>query len=320
MGPLTDVWIDVTEESAVGAVRRAASDRAAAAGLPEQRVAEVAIVAAELAANVQRHAGSGRILVRRGPGRVEIVALDSGPGFDPPPVEGLSSRGGLGIGLGAIRRLSDWSDVYSRPGFGTVFAVRIGETGPLDVAGLTRPMPGEDSGGDAYAWRTDGETITLMLCDGLGHGPLAASAAGAAVRAFEEAPAGPPVQLVKHVHGEISHTRGVAVAIAQADGGALTFAGLGNIAATVVHRGDHRGLVSLPGIAGHRAAAIRQYDYPLPPGALIVMHTDGLRQRWTFGDYPGLVTRRPLVIAGTLLRDLGVRRDDAGVLVARMPS
>ncbi|NAS21288.1 SpoIIE family protein phosphatase [Herbidospora sp. NEAU-GS84] len=320
MGPLTDVWIDVTEESAVGAVRRAAVDRAAAAGLPEQRVAEVAIVAAELAANVHRHAGSGTILVRRGAGHVEIVAVDSGPGFEAPPVEGLSSRGGLGIGLGAIRRLSDWSDVYSRPGSGTVFAVRIGEAGPLDVAGLTRPMPGETTGGDAYSWRTDDETVTLLVCDGLGHGPLAASAAGAAVRAFEDAPAGPPAQLVKHVHGEISHTRGVAVAVAQARGGTLTFAGLGNIAATLVHQGEHRGLISLPGIAGHRAAAIRQYDYPLSPGALIVMHTDGLRQRWSFGDYPGLVTRRPLVIAGTLLRDLGVRRDDAGVLVARMPS
>ncbi|WP_170990963.1 ATP-binding protein [Herbidospora galbida] len=317
---MTAVWIDVTEESAVGAVRRAAVDRARAAGLPEGRVAEVAIVAAELAANVQRHAGSGTVLVRRGTAHVEIVAVDSGPGFDPPPVEGLSTRGGLGIGLGAITRLSDSFDVYSRPGLGTVFAVRMGEPAPLDITGLTRPMPGEDLGGDAYAWRTDDDTISLLLCDGLGHGPLAASAAGAAVRAFEEAAAGPPAQLVKHVHGEISHTRGVAVAIAQAGGGTLTFAGLGNIAATVVHRGDHRGLISLPGIAGHRAAAIRQYDYPLPPGALIVMHTDGLRQRWTFGDYPGLVTRRSPVIAGTLLRDLGVRRDDAGVLVARMPS
>ncbi|WP_061297405.1 ATP-binding protein [Herbidospora cretacea] len=320
MGPLTESWFDVTEESAVGAVRRAAVDRGRAAGLPEARLAEVAIVAAELAANVQRHAGSGRVAVRRGEGHVEIVAIDSGPGFEPPPVEGLSSRGGLGIGLGAIRRLSDWSDVYSRPGLGTVFAVRIGPSDALDIAGLTRPMPGESVGGDGYACRTDGGKITLMVCDGLGHGPLAASAAQAAIRAFEDAPAGPPAQLVKQVHSEISHTRGVALAVAQADGTTLTFAGLGNIAATVVDRGDHRGLVSLPGIAGHRAASIRQYDYPLAPGALIVMHSDGLRQRWTFGDYPGLYMRRSLVIAGALLRDLGVRRDDAGVLVARMPS
>ncbi|WP_066374591.1 ATP-binding protein [Herbidospora mongoliensis] len=320
MGPLTDVWIDVTEESAVGAVRRAVVDRARAAGLPEPRIAEAAIVASELAANVQRHAGSGRIFVRRGIGYVEIVAIDSGPGFEPPPVEGLSTRGGLGIGLGAITRLSDWSDVHSRPDSGTVFAVRIGEPDPLDIAGLTRPMPGEDQCGDGFASRTDEGKITLMVCDGLGHGPLAASAAQAAIRAFEDAPAGPPAQLVKYIHGDVSHTRGLALAIAQAGDGTLTFAGLGNIAATVVDRGDHRGLISLPGIAGHRAAAIRQYDYPLAPGSLIVMHTDGLRQRWTFGDYPGLYTRRSLVIAGTLLRDLGVRRDDAGVLVARMPS
>ncbi len=225
-------------------------------------------MAAELAANVQRHAGSGRVLVRRGAGHVEIVAIDSGPGFEPPPVEGLSTRGGLGIGLGAIHRLSDSADLYSRPGLGTVFAVRIGSSRPPRHR---RAHPGRcrarTSGGDGYASRTDEGKITLMVCDGLGHGPLAASAAQAAIRAFEDAPAGPPAQLVKHVHGEISHTRGAALAIAQADGGTLTFAGLGNIAATVVDRGDHQGLISLPGIAGHRAAAIRQYDYPLPPGA-----------------------------------------------------
>ena len=36
-------------------------------------------------------------------------------------------------------------------------------------------------------------------------------------------------------------------------------------------------------------------------------------------DYPGLLTHSPEVIAGTVLRDAGTRRDDAGVLVARLP-
>jgi hypothetical protein len=39
--------------------------------------------------------------------------------------------------------------------------------------------------------------------------------------------------------------------------------------------------------------------------------------RWQLADYPGLVDRSPLVVAATVLRDAGTRRDDACVLVAR---
>jgi hypothetical protein len=75
-------------------------------------------------------------------------------------------------------------------------------------------------------------------------------------------------------------------------------------------------MVSMPGIAGHNCRAIRQFDYPLPGEALVVMHSDGVRDRWNLDDYPGLAAHAPLVVAATLLRDAGVRRDDASVLVA----
>jgi Stage II sporulation protein E (SpoIIE) len=83
--------------------------------------------------------------------------------------------------------------------------------------------------------------------------------------------------------------------------------------------GSRRGLVSLPGIVGHQKRQIREYEYPLPPGAVLVMHSDGLVDRWNPADVPGLFTHSPQVIAATLLRDAGTRRDDAGVLVARCP-
>lgn len=73
----------------------------------------------------------------------------------------------------------------------------------------------------------------------------------------------------------------------------------------------------MPGIAGHQRRQVREYDYPLVPGSVVLMHTDGVVDRWTAADYPGLLTRSPAVIAATVLRDAGTRRDDAGVLVAR---
>jgi hypothetical protein len=161
----------------------------------------------------------------------------------------------------------------------------------------------------------------VLMCDGLGHGGLAAAAAREAVRAFAEAPAAPPAAVVEVLHRKLNHTRGAALAVAELDetAGLIRYSGLGNIAGTVLWPGGHRGMVSLPGIAGHQRRQIREYDYPLEPGAVVLMHSDGVVDRWSPADYPGLLTRSPTVIAATVLRDAGVRRDDAGVLVARLP-
>ena len=72
-------------------------------------------------------------------------------------------------------------------------------------------------------------------------------------------------------------------------------------------------MVSLPGIVGQQRREIREFDYPLPAEALVVLHSDGLTDRWTLDDYPGLAGHAPVVIAATLLRDAGRRRDDAAV-------
>jgi hypothetical protein len=58
----------------------------------------------------------------------------------------------------------------------------------------------------------------------------------------------------------------------------------------------------------------------MPAGALVVLHSDGLTERWTLDDYPGIATHAPVIIAATLLRDAARRRDDAAVLVARAAS
>jgi len=76
-------------------------------------------------------------------------------------------------------------------------------------------------------------------------------------------------------------------------------------------------MVSMPGILGQQRRDIRQFDYPLADGAIVVLHTDGLTDRWDLRGYPALLDHMPLLIAATLLRDAGKRRDDAAVLVAK---
>jgi anti-sigma regulatory factor (Ser/Thr protein kinase) len=324
-------WFRVEAAGTASAVRRAAERLATELAMPEQRVADLAIVAAEAAGNLVKHADAGVLLLRPvradGQAGVEIVAIDAGPGMADVAHalgDGHSTAGTLGIGLGAILRQAGWADLHSVPGKGTVLVAQVwpdAAPAPAWAAGLTRALTGEPVSGDGYAVREIAGRRQVMLCDGLGHGRLAEAAARAAVRGFENAPAAPPAVVVEALHRALGHTRGAAVAVAEldADAGTLRYAGLGNISGTLLTGEGRRGLVSLPGIAGHQRRAVREYEYPWTPGAVLVMHSDGVVDRWSLADYPGLLTRSPQVVAATVLRDAGTRRDDAGVLVARLP-
>ena len=159
--------------------------------------------------------------------------------------------------------------------------------------------------------------VTAVLCDGLGHGPLAATAAAAGVAAFLEDPAGEPAALLERVHRRMSGTRGGAVGIVRIDGQLARFAGLGNVAASIVSGGKRKSMISIPGIAGHQARVIRQFEYEVPPGAAVILHSDGISSRWEAAALPGIEARDPLLIAAVLLAEAGIHRDDAGVLVLK---
>jgi Stage II sporulation protein E (SpoIIE) len=242
--------------------------------------------------------------------------------------DGHSTAGTLGIGLGAIRRLADFSDLYSVPGHGTALAARFRPERPpapglppVRWAGLVRPITGETECGDVYgavhSESESGDVVTAVLCDGLGHGPLAASAAAAGVAAVLDDPAGEPAALLERVHRRMSGTRGGAVGIVQLRGQVARFAGLGNVAASILSGGSRKSMLSIPGIAGHQARTIRQFEYHAPPGAAVILHSDGISSRWEAAALPGIDTRDPLLIAAMLLAEAGIHRDDAGVLVLK---
>ena len=338
MGPLSvssptaeDVeWVRIDDPSAAGTARRAATRLAEQLAFPPARAAEVGLAVTEIATNLARHARAGSVLLRslRDVGTaVEVVAVDAGPGMDPARSrrDGHSSAGTLGIGLGAIDRLADDTDIASAPGVGTVLVARFDADRRAPVlpdpttAALTRPITGETVCGDACWIRHDGDRTLLMLCDGLGHGPQAAAAsqrATATARTSRAAHIGPQ-ELVAAVHAALSGTRGGAVAAAELDpaAGVVRFCGVGNIAGAVLTDGRKRGMTSVPGVAGVRARNVRRFEYPLEPSSVVVLHSDGLSARWTLD--PELLVRSPTVVAAALLREAGVHHDDAGVIVAR---
>jgi anti-sigma regulatory factor (Ser/Thr protein kinase) len=320
-------WVRVEDPSAAAACRGAAQALASRLEFPAARTDQLTLAVTEAANNLHKHASQGSLLLRiarqDGSPGIELVTIDAGPGFRDAAAalrDGHSTSGTLGIGLGAIRRLADFCDLYSVPGQGTALVARFWSTphpGTVPYAGLVRPITGETECGDSFgAVEADGR-LTGVLCDGLGHGPLAASAALEAVAAMLEDPAGEPAVLVERAHRRIGHTRGGAIAVVQVSGQVASFAGLGNVAATILADGARKGMLSVPGIAGHQARTIRQFEYDVPPGAAVILHSDGISGRWEPAALPGLNARDPLVVAATLLAQAGSRRDDAGVLVLK---
>ncbi len=222
--------------------------------------------------------------------------------------------------LGAVRRQCEHVHVLSWRGVGTAVLARLGVGGDDAIGALVVPMPGQESCGDAWSSHADAGGRTVLVVDGLGHGPEAATAAHAAVREFQRCRAEPPQAIVEALHQALRPTRGGAVAVARIDRASdtVSYAGVGNIAAALAGAGGGlRRLVSHNGTAGLNARRMQAFDYPGARNGLLVMHSDGISASWSLDRYPGLARAHPLLVAGVLYHHHARGRDDAAIVVAR---
>lgn len=330
------IAVPVEDASQVAGARRHAATIAERLAFDPARVGQVALVATELATNLARHARRGELLVRTaddGTGAaaetVEILSIDRGPGITDVTQsrrDGFSTAGTAGAGLGAVERQSDLFEIYSQPS-GTVALSRISREPPrrpvrpppLEIGAVLVAKAGEAVAGDAWAWRLREDRLALLLADGLGHGLHAHEAALAATESFARAHEQPPARVVEGIHAALRPTRGAAVALLAADleRGVVRYCGLGNISGHIVRAAGPRvTMVSHSGTAGHTAARIQEFSYPISADALIVMHSDGLSAGWDLAAYPGIRARHPSIVCGALYRDFSRQRDDVVVVAA----
>ena len=323
----------IAEASQVGAARRASTRLGIDLGYDDVACGRLALVVTELGNNLARHATGGRLLVAAGAGDwVEVLALDSGPGMA--DVErclgdGYSTSGTTGTGLGAARRLCDEFSIYSQVGQGTVIFGRItaaatpsessGKSDRFQVGAGCLAAPGEAVSGDGWAFHSDGPQASLMVADGLGHGPQAADAASAALRVFATQCELGPSEILGRAHDELRSTRGAAVAVAalDADAGRVLFSGAGNVAGRLISGVEDRSLLSQHGTVGLQIRRLKDLPYSWGDHAILVLQSDGLTTRWRIGDAGGLLDCHPAVIAGWLIRDHLRGNDDATVVVVK---
>lgn len=136
--------IAITPATDAAYVQSRAREFARGVGLSVRAEWAVAIVASELTTNIMKFGPPGTLTLRLGAGpppALEIEAADRGPGFadldealkdgvsegfDPAKVESYSAaRRGLGLGLGAARRMTDALTIGPRPGGGSIVLARV---------------------------------------------------------------------------------------------------------------------------------------------------------------------------------------------------
>lgn len=323
--------LDVAHESHVGRARRLAHETILRLGGGADRAGKAAVIATELATNMVKHGHGGQILFQEVKGRagcdLEFYALDRGPGMVDVAAclrDGYSTAGTSGTGLGAISRLAECFEIYSKPDQGTVIWGRVRISGTLPSgnfvhSGISLALKGEELCGDAWDVLDFPQGLRVILADGLGHGYLAAVAAREAVSVFRRYPEAGLAECLNLIHQALVKTRGAAASIVSVTGpeGFMTMAGVGNVTVRVLAAGSGKTFAGDNGTLGGSKRKITELSQVFGGKSVLVMHSDGISARWSLEGYPGLVAAHPALIAGVLHRDFRHSHDDSSVIVVR---
>ena len=336
---LIDEWlgaeetIPIIDDASVSAARQRARDVALAQSMSVVEAERLATIASELAYNHLKHARHGQVAVRaisRGAhAGVELIAADEGGGIADPTraLEGAPRvTGSLGAGFAAVGEHADEMDVDVRIREGTCVWARVfhGEAPRRREIGIFgRPYRDEPRSGDHASFSRDEERLLVAVCDGLGHGPPAREAAGAAIGVFRKQRSAAPRAIIEECHRALGPTRGAVMAVVSAsESGApsLDLASVGNITIELVQPRSNRRFGASSFVLGSTQRGWRSHVEvaPIEPQETLIVYTDGIRSRASISDDLMLLREHPITIAHQLVERFGRDEDDdVLVLVAR---
>ncbi len=76
-------------------------------------------------------------------------------------------------------------------------------------------------------------------------------------------------------------------------------------------------LVSKDGVLGQNMRSPLHQTLQLDPGDLVVLYTDGVSDRFTSDDYPGVLHHAPQEVASNIVQRFGKNHDDAACIAVR---
>lgn len=318
--------IRVEADYDIGRARRAVVNFSQELGMSARNLSDIAIIATELATNLVRHANRGGVIHYSGsPDQgLTLETSDDGPGItnvENSMKDGVSSKGSLGGGLGAVQRLADH------------FSLETGEQGTKIVVGkyldsqmkqslsvgvYSRPYPGFIRNGDGFFIHQKPTRNVIGLFDGVGHGELAYQAANILLHSLKDHYKLSLEQMVQHSHQRLRGSRGTVLFLAVITKSELKYIGIGNIEAFLGMDGvQPKRLMSYRGVLGANFPEMKVMTLPWKPGSWLLTYTDGIVERWKSlepffiqGGDPGMVCRQ-------IVQNYGRNNDDASVLIAR---
>ena len=189
--------------------------------------------------------------------------------------------------------------------------------GQIDYAVVQQAVLGESTSGDACLVLESPGQVLVAVIDGLGHGRDAHEAALAALACIRANESSPLDTLLMRCHEALRHTRGAVIAVSRIDRQQhqLIHAGIGNIETRIIGAERTYHPVSINGIAGHSVRKIRSEIFPFHPGDLLVMHSDGISERFELSP---LARERDIqFLASQLVHAHGRHHDDQLLLILR---
>lgn len=188
----------------------------------------------------------------------------------------------------------------------------------LEHATAIRPCVGERVSGDAVFLRPLEHVLFAAIVDVLGHGPPASDLARV-IEAFLDAHACADVEsLIVNLHRRLQGTRGAAVGLCAIDSatGRVDYVGVGNTRIRRLGVSETR-LVSADGVLGQNMRTPLLQSLTLERGDLILLYTDGVSDRFTASDYPGLRRHPPKEVAHNVVDRFGKDYDDSACIAIR---
>jgi anti-sigma regulatory factor (Ser/Thr protein kinase) len=265
---------------------------------------------------------------------LDLFAIDYGKGIlnvASAVQDGYTTAGTLGKGLGAIRRLSDQTDIYSLPvehtkdsdWHGTAVWSRFyrDDTDPEyfhDLGVYLRAYQDSHFNGDLIQVRT-GESKTRWLhMDGLGHGREAAEVVQGVGHFLDSET--PVDGLMQRLSTRLQGTRGAVAMICEVDSISrnMTICGVGDMVAYLISRGERKAISFSPGVLGHAHRSLETFSYDFPDQALLITASDGLRRSMTLRTFPDLWRLHPQLIALVLGQVVGRHNDDRSAFTIRV--
>lgn len=322
------------------------------AGLTAVDAQSVATAVSELARNILKYAGHGELLFQRAhcglSEGIIVTARDHGPGIediDAAMQDHFSSSGTLGLGLPGVRRMMDEFRIDSIPGDSTEVRCLKWNQKPrgmrrfladrdpgaikpaaddckaalaLDFASHSRPCRGEYLNGDLAMIERRDHLLLLAVIDALGHGPEAHRVSSQARDHLKRHWSEDVVSTMQGLHGALRGSLGAVAGIAIVDTvtGDVRFTGIGNIAYRIF--GPRAGrLISVAGNLGHQIRTPQLQRHRLDREDVVVMYSDGIKDRFGLEDYPQLLYQSAPTIAETVVNRFGKLHDDATCLTMR---